>query len=593
LENNERYSINDLVDLDQLRRIFDKFAQATGATIGFLSYPDHKLLITTNWRDICAKFHRMNPESANVCLESNQSMIGKLKTIGQISIERCAHGLVDAGTPIIIRGEQLATLATGQVFFHEPDMEWHKQHAQLFGYDVDEYLKAVRKVPVVNEDQFKATIAFLGDLALMIAELGYQNLEIRQQHAKLEEEIAERKHAEEERAKLEMQIRQAQKLESLGVLAGGIAHDFNNLLVGILGYADLALEELPHVSPVRGRIDGIINATKRAADLARQMLAYSGKGQFMVQPVNLNRVIEEMGQLIQVSMSKRVVIKYDLAKELPATNGDASQIGQVILNLITNAAEAIGERSGVISISTGAMICDQRYLEHTYIPEILPDGRYLYVEVADTGCGMDKAICDRVFDPFFSTKFAGRGLGLAAVLGIVRGHKGTIKVYSEPGRGTTFKVFFPATKEISEANPKDTIAAASLQGQGTVLVVDDEETVRAVAQDMLQKAGFEVITAADGEEAVEVFKRLEKSLVCVVLDLTMPRMNGEETFRMLKQINPQIPVILSSGYNQQEILTRFVDKGLAGFLQKPFRSADVYEKIKEALHSAKVGQVRG
>jgi signal transduction histidine kinase/CheY-like chemotaxis protein len=592
LASNGKYSITDLVDLDQLRRIFEKFAQATGATIGFLSFPDHELLITTNWRDVCSRFHRQNPESANVCLESNKSMIAKLKTIGQISIEPCAHGLVDAGTPIIIRGEQLATLATGQVFFHEPNMEWHKQHAQRFGYDVDEYLEAVRRVPVINEEQFKATIGFLGDLALMIAELGYQNLEIRQQHARLEKEIAERKHAEEDRAKLELQIRHAQKLESLGVLAGGIAHDFNNLLVGILGYADLAREEIPHTSPVRGRIDGIVNAAKRAADLARQMLAYSGKGRFVVQPVNLNTVIEEMGRLIEVSISKRVVIKYDLANELPATCGDASQIGQVILNLITNAAEAIGDRSGVIGISTGVTTCDQRYLKDTYVPETLPNGIYLYVEVADTGCGMDKETCDRVFDPFFSTKFTGRGLGLAAVLGIVRGHKGTIKVYSEPGRGTTFKVLFPTTEEIAEAKSRDAIETASLRGEGTVLVVDDEETVRTVAKDMLQKAGFEVLTAADGVEAIEVFKQFEKSIVCVVLDLTMPRMNGEETFRILKQINPQIPVILSSGYNEQEILTRFIGKGLAGFLQKPFRSADVYAKLRESLHSPKVTQVR-
>ncbi|MBE0611604.1 MAG: PAS domain S-box protein, partial [Dehalococcoidia bacterium] len=257
-------------------------------------------------------------------------------------------------------------------------------------------------------------------------------------------DVTERRAAEAERRRLDQQMQQTQKLESLGILAGGIAHDFNNLLVAILGNAGLALLELPPESPARQTVQAIETAAQRAADLTRQMLAYSGKGQFVVEPLNLSRVVEEMAHLLEVSVSKRAVLKYHFAPNLPPIEADATQVRQVIMNLITNASDAIGERSGVISISTGMQYADRAYLAESYLDADLPEGDYVYIEVADTGEGMADETRVRIFDPFFTTKFTGRGLGLAAVLGIVRGHRAAIKLYSESGRGTTFKVLFPA-----------------------------------------------------------------------------------------------------------------------------------------------------
>jgi CheY-like chemotaxis protein len=253
------------------------------------------------------------------------------------------------------------------------------------------------------------------------------------------------------------------------------------------------------------------------------------------------------------------------------------------MNLVTNASEAIGERSGVISITTGAMECDPAYLERTFLDEELPEGLYVYMEVADTGSGMDEEVSARIFDPFFTTKFTGRGLGLAAVLGIVRGHLGAIKVYTEPGKGSTFKVLFPASVEVARPAPKQGPTAVPWQGEGTILLVDDDETVRAVGRRILEKLGFDVLIAVDGREAVQIFRQHRDDIRCVILDLTMPHMDGEETFRELHAAGPDIPVILSSGYNEQDVVHRFAGKGLAGFIQKPYQSASLVEKLRDVL----------
>ena len=406
-------------------------------------------------------------------------------------------------------------------------------------------------------------------------------------------DITERKRAEEEKLGLERQIQQAQKLESLGVLAGGIAHDFNNILATILGNADLALERLSPHSPARINIQDIEKASRRAADLAKQMLAYSGKGRFVVEPIDLGEFIEEMAHLLEVSISKKAVLKYNFADNLPPFNGDATQIRQIIVNLIINATEAIGNRSGVIAISTGAMHCDHSYLEGidssviVGLEEPLAEDIYVYLEVADTGCGMDAKTLEKIFDPFFTTKFTGRGLGLSATLGIVRGHKGAIKIYSEVGKGTTFKVLFPASESPVHraALPEEEGVAGTWHGEGTILIVDDEETICAMGRQMVEYMGFTALTAADGREALEVFREHSAEIVCVLLDLTMPHMDGEETFRELRRMQPNVKVILCSGYNSQTATQNFTGKGLAGFIQKPYRMALLKETLAQLLGS--------
>ena len=395
-------------------------------------------------------------------------------------------------------------------------------------------------------------------------------------------DISDIKRAEQQRIELERQIQHVQKLESLGILAGGIAHDFNNLLMGILGHADLAFLELPAHSPVRKHLHAIEDASRQAAELCRQMLAYSGKGRFVVQKVDLSGIVGDMAQMLRISISKKAALRLDLKRDLPPVEADATQIRQVIMNLVINASEALEDKDGTISLSTSVMNVDRTYLKEAYLDEGLPEGRYCCIEVSDTGCGMDEETRARIFDPFFTTKFTGRGLGMAAVLGIVRGHGGAIKVCSEPGRGTTIKVLFPAVTGRSDQVAGTGEEADGWSGSGGVLLVDDESTVLEVGGKMLKHLGFSVQTARDGKEALEIFKKDPGRFACVILDLTMPRLDGEQTFLEIRRISPDTPVIISSGYNEQEITQRFTGKALTGFIQKPYD----LNALKKALKSA-------
>jgi CheY-like chemotaxis protein len=385
-------------------------------------------------------------------------------------------------------------------------------------------------------------------------------------------------------------ILQTQKLESIGVLAGGIAHDFNNMLMVVLGNTDLALANISEETPVYKRLTDIRTVSIRAADLCRQLLAYAGKGRYLVEPVNLSSMVEEMTSMFDVSISKKVFLNYNLAKWLPPIEADASQIRQVIMNLVINASEAIGEKSGAIYISTSVMEYDREYLVESDLNNDLKPGYYVCLEIADTGSGMDKETTDKIFDPFFTTKYTGRGLGLAAVLGIVRGHKGGIKVYSEPGKGTTFKLLFPVADEVTESIA--TVQRKEVdtwKGSGTVLLVDDDESVRSLSSLLLEHLGFDVLLAADGRIALKIFSEHRHEIRCVILDLTMPRMGGEETFRELRRIDPQARIIMSSGYNEQDVVHRFIGKGLSGFIQKPYQLKSLAQTLMKILDEAEDG----
>lgn len=398
----------------------------------------------------------------------------------------------------------------------------------------------------------------------------------------ISEDITERKLDEERQRAFERKMQETQKLESLGVLAGGIAHDFNNLLVSILGNVGLVLVDLEPDSPVREPVEQIKVAAQRAADLTRQMLAYSGKGRFVMQRINLNSIITEITQLLQVSISKNAALRFNLMQNLAPIEGDVTQVRQVLMNLIVNASDAIGERQGTISLTTGRFNADHEYLSGSFMAPDLPEGPYAFVEVSDDGLGMDKDTQAKIFDPFFTTKFTGRGLGLAAVLGIVRGHGGAIKVYSEPGHGSVFRVLFPIKDVPHEA---DRLNAESLKqkGQGTVLVIDDEEVVRNVTKRMLARIGYTPMLAEDGPSGIETYSKHQDEIVCVLLDMTMPRMSGEETLGHLKEINPGVRVLLMSGYSEQEANNRFDGKGVGGFMQKPYTPQDLQEKLRQVL----------
>ncbi len=396
----------------------------------------------------------------------------------------------------------------------------------------------------------------------------------------LKREMGEREIAEEGRRAIEAKVLEVQKLESLGVLAGGIAHDFNNLLVAILGNASLALLDLPEDSPARQSIADIEVASQRAGELARQMLAYSGRSRFQVEPIELGELVRELMTLLQVSIGKSVVIKLDLSKDPIIVDADAAQLRQVVMNLVINAADAIGDRSGFVTIRVGQLRADAAYLADVHPEAELAAGHYAALEVSDTGMGMDTATQARIFDPFFTTKFAGRGLGLAAVLGIVRGHGGALRVYSEIGRGSTFRIVLP----LSASSPAPVGDADEVWfGTGRVLTVDDDLMVRSVARRLLQSFGLTVVEAAGGREAIDCFAADPDGIDAILLDLTMPDVGGPEVFREVRAIRPDVPIVLMSGYHEDEVGAAFDGDGLAGFVQKPFTPADLAKRMRVAL----------
>jgi PAS domain S-box-containing protein len=396
-------------------------------------------------------------------------------------------------------------------------------------------------------------------------------------------DVTERKQAEQQRLALERRLLEAQKLESIGMLAGGIAHDFNNLLVGILGNTSLLLTELPPGSLLHERASRIETAAARAAELTQQMLAYAGKGRFVVEPIDLNTLIAEMPQLLSASITKNATLQHRLAPNLPAVEGDVTQLRQLVMNLIINASEAIGDQPGAITVSTSV----QHIRPADYVAgddTDLPAGDYVVLEVADTGCGMDEATLARIFDPFFTTKFTGRGLGLAAVQGIVRSHHGALKVASVYGNGTTFCIVLPcASMPMEQPTVSDPNTAVETLEGDVVLVIDDEPDVRLVAEQMLMYAGFEVLLAGSGSAGIELFREHADTIGCVLLDLTMPIMDGEEVFHALQAIRPTIPIILMSGYSEQEVRRRFDGPAPASFMQKPFTFKALQAKVQRAV----------
>jgi PAS domain S-box-containing protein len=387
------------------------------------------------------------------------------------------------------------------------------------------------------------------------------------------EDITERTRAEEARLGLERQLLHAQKLESLGVLAGGVAHDFNNLLMAMLGNMDLALAQLPAESPAAGNVHQAMAAARMAAGLTNRMLAYSGRGAFVVEEMDLNAVIEENAAMLRAAIAKTATLSVRLWRDLPPVIADAAQVQQVVMNLITNASESLGDRAGAVTLATGVQDCDERYLRRSSLEEKPAPGRFVWLEVADTGCGMSAETALRLFDPFFTTKFAGRGLGMSAVLGIVRGHRGAIVVDSSPGAGTTIRVLFPvgaAAREFPQGGAQTAEPLSPPGLSGRVLIVDDEALVLSVCTAMVRRLGVQVLTAVDGADAVRVFRREGASISAVLLDMTMPRMDGLATLRELRLIRPDVRVILCSGFSEQEIAERFAGERLAGFLQKPY-----------------------
>lgn len=399
-------------------------------------------------------------------------------------------------------------------------------------------------------------------------------------HRQLTDELRLREESARREAEAsEARTRHVQKLESIGVLAGGIAHDFNNLLHVVLGNADLARLHLPEASLAREHLDEVVRATQRAAELTQQLLAYSGRGAVETRQLNLSDEVRDMATLLRTAISKQAALVWDLATDLPAISADPTQVRQVVMNLITNASDALGDASGAITLRTGR--ADD--------PRAGSDPHdFVFLEVTDSGCGMDTGTLQRIFDPFFSTKFSGRGLGLAAVMGIVETHQGHIRIRTAPGEGTSFRILFPAVGDLAPDAERPRSSGADWRGRGTVLLAEDEEGVREVVGRMMERMGFRVLPAQDGVAALEALERHGAAVTTVLLDVSMPRMGGSEVLRRIRQTRPELPVILMSGYTEQEVASKLLngDEAATGFLQKPFLPEDLASVLRHISQPA-------
>ena len=392
-------------------------------------------------------------------------------------------------------------------------------------------------------------------------------------------DTSDRKRIEDEKLILQQQFQQAQKLESLGVLAGGIAHDFNNILAVIMGYCSLIKM---NYDTAKERIPAIEVAAERAAGLCRQMLTYAGKGQYILVPTNIGALADEMVNMLRTTINQNIVIRPNLSTDIPFINCDANQIRQILMNLIINASEAIGEGHGEVLVSLTKVEINAGQNEKDHDGKVIPSGWYVCLDVTDDGCGMDAETMRRIFEPFYTTKFSGRGLGMAAVLGIISAHNGELQVCSQLGHGTTFKAYLPI-QPVKSNEDKAVVTSSPWQGSGTVLLVEDEAQIRLIAKELLEILGFIVIDASNGKEGLELFQKNVKDILLVVTDIGMPVMNGYEMISELKKLSPDLPIVISSGFGDDDVNTQIAQSDVAGSINKPYNFSQLRDVMRSVL----------
>ena len=552
--------IGRIVHLDEVLTMSARMAAATGEL---------------HWEE---RYRRFEPEleaaiqeAARLASESYAAFAAETEAANHIlvAMERGAFALVRRG----LRKEAAAVLFSGA----------YEERKRVYAAGMEALTAAIEERSRRDRQGYRQQVvqawalAIVSAVLLLLAWVGVVGL--------IRKHLAERARAEEEQRRLESKMQQAQKLESLGVLAGGIAHDFNNLLTMILGNSRMVLAELETNSPQRERIGRVCTAAAYAAELVEQILAYSGKPSVNLKPRDLSRLVGDMGALLQTSATGRCELRLECAGELPAVEADASQIRQVILNLVTNASEAVGDGEATVWVRTGVTQRSAADLRDTLGSAVTP-GVYVYLEVADSGIGMDTATQARIFEPFFTRKSFGRGLGLAAVLGIVRAHQGALEVKSHPGEGTRIRALFPQSDRPALEPSEPTEPPPTARGTGRILVVDDEEWVLEIAEVLLERAGFEVSTALGGTRGIEQFKTHSGEFDVVVLDLAMPDVSGAEVFKQLQELRAGIPVIAVSGYNEEVAAERFGTRGFAGFVCKPYEPEQLVEIVRSVIETS-------
>jgi len=396
------------------------------------------------------------------------------------------------------------------------------------------------------------------------------------------EDITETRAKEAEARALELKLQQTHKLESMGLLAGGIAHDFNNMLMGIIGNAAIAQMDVPEESEAGAALADLVLAAERATELTAQLMAYAGRGRMAEGVVELNGVVQETCTLLRSAMATRARVRFALDPDVPPVTGDATRLRQVVMNLVTNAADALDDGGGEITVRTATELVNEPRRRALHVDGGIGLGAHVVLEVRDNGCGMTQETLERIFDPFFTTKKKGRGLGLAATLGTIRAHKAGLEVVSAPGNGTTFRLLLPAS-DVPAPRPVARPTAAPITASGAILVVDDDAAVRDVTRRLLSRHGFDVLDAADGAQGIALLTEARDRIRCVLLDLTMPGMDSAETFRRMREVNPTLPVVVTSGHSERTISAQFEGMGVAGFLHKPFDISSLIGVTKAAL----------
>lgn len=571
-------ALDEIVDTETIQTLMEDLYRVTGIGIA-VADRSGRILVATGWQDICTKFHRLHPETRRYCLESDVLLSSGVEP-GQFKMYKCKNNMWDIATPILLGENHVGNLYLGQFLYEDekPDYDLFRAQARRFGFDEDEYLDALNRVPRWSRETVQAVMRFYSQFAAFVATLSYGNL-------KLARTLEERERIESERKKLEEQLIQAQKMESIGRLAGGVAHDFNNMLNIILGYADMLLQDLPSDTPAQEGIIEIRKAAQRSADLTRQLLAFARKQTIAPKTIDLNATVESMLSMLRRLIGEDIDLLWRPAQLLQMVRIDPAQIDQMLANLLVNARDAIGSGGGKVTIETAPAEFDDDYcaIHVGYTP-----GEYVMLAVSDNGRGMDEATKALIFEPFYTTKALGEGtgLGLATVYGIVSQNRGFINVYSELGQGTTFRIYLPVYLPGHARAAVEQVQAPAVEpGHETILMVEDEPAILELGKKMLERMGYRVLAAATPGEAIQLAKEHAQEIHLLITDVVMPEMNGRDLASCVLSLYPGMKRLFMSGYTADVIAHQGVlDEGV-DFIQKPFSMQALSRKLRQVLDS--------
>jgi len=562
------------IDFKRVNSLLEGFNQTTGFVTAILDLKGN-ILSKSGWRQICTEFHRIHPETAKKCKISDTVLANKMSQGEKYHFYECLNGLVDVAVPIVIKGVHVANLFSGQFFFEKPDPAFFKGQAAEYGFDENAYLGAFEKVPVVSKKKVKAAMGFLLDMTEMISEITFQRLE----QVELNEQ---RKIVESEQEKLKIQLLQAQKLESVGRLAGGVAHDFNNMLSIILGNTEILMDEIDPQSLYSENLQEIFKAAQRSAKLTKQLLAFARKQVVEPQVLDLNEVISEMLKMLRRLIGEDIDLKWLPEHALKPVKIDPSQLDQILANLCVNARDAI-KSVGEITIETANIHFDDEYCKDHIDTQ---PGDYVMIIVSDNGVGMEKKTLANIFEPFFTTKNAdkGSGLGLSTVFGIVKQNKGFINVYSEPGQGTTFKIYLPEHQQSAPCKYENRTQPEAYFGNETILLVEDEPAIIRLTRLMLERLGYTILSASTPGEAIKIATGPEVAIDMLITDVVMPEMNGKDLARTLTEHFPDLKCLFMSGYTANVIADHGVLDSGVHFINKPFSKQILAKKVRDVLN---------